>query len=84
MEADEEGEIGYIMEVDLEYTEDLHDKHADFHLISNKEGIDPLELGSFQTEIRNTLKLPAPQTSKLRQTFHPKQNYVVHYRKFEV
>ena len=79
MEADE-GEIGYILEVDLEYPEDLHDKHADFPLIPNREGIDPLELGSFQTEIRNTLKLPAPQNSKLRQTFHPKQNYVVHYR----
>ena len=80
MEADDEGEIGYTLEIDLEYPEDLHDKHADFPLISNKEGIDPLELGSFQTEIRNTLKLPAPQSSKLRQTFHPKQNYVVHYR----
>ena len=63
MEADDEGEIGYILEVDLEYPEDLHDKHADFPLISNKESIDPLELGSFQTEIRNTLKLPAPQSS---------------------
>ena len=44
------------------------------------EIIDPLERGSFQTEIRNALELPAPQTSKLRLTFHPKQNYVVHYR----
>ena len=84
MEVDDEGEIGYILEVDLEYPEELHDKHADFPLISNKENIDPLELGSFQTETRNALKLPAPQTSKLRQTLHPKQKYVVHYRNFKI
>ena len=82
MEADDEGEIGYILEVDLEYPEELHDKHADFPLISNKKNIDHLELGSFQTEIRNALKLPAPKTSRLRQSSHPEQNYVVNMKFF--
>ena len=55
MEADDEGEIGYFLEVDLEYPEELHDKHADFPVLSNKESIDSLEFGSFQTEIQNAL-----------------------------
>ena len=41
LEAGDEGEIVFILEVDLEYPDELHDKHADI-LISKKETVDPL------------------------------------------
>ena len=66
--------------MDLEYPDELHDKHADYPLVPDKEPIDPLELSDFQTSLKNALKLTASKTNKLRQTFHPKRNYVVHYR----
>ena len=82
METGNEGEVVFILEVELEYPDELHHKHADI-LISKKETVDQLKLDYFQTETKKDLKLPAPQASKPRQTFHPKQNYVVHYHNLE-
>ena len=78
--TEDEGYIGFLVEVDLEYPDELHDKHADYPLVPDKEAIDPLEMSDFQTSLKNTLKLTVSKTKKLRPTFHPKKNYVVHYR----
>ena len=78
--ADDEGDIGYVVGVDMEYPDELHEKHSDFPLISDKQPIDPLELSEDQTEMKNALKITKVKTEKLRQTFHPKKHYVVHYR----
>ena len=80
LQTEDERDIGFLVEVDLEYPDELHDKHADYPLVPDKEPIDPLELSDFQTSLKNALKLTASKTNKLRQTFHPKRNYVVHYR----
>ena len=80
LQTEDEGDIGFLVEVDLVYPDELHDKHADCPLVPDKESIDPLELSDFQTSLKNTLKLTVSKTKKLRQTFHPKKNYVVHYR----
>ena len=80
LQTKDEGDIGFLVEVDLVYPEELHDKHADYPLVPDKESIDPLELSEFQTSLRNTLKLTASKAKKLRQTFHLKENYVLHYR----
>ena len=39
--ADDEGDIGYVVEVYLEYPDELPEKHSDFPLISDKQPIDP-------------------------------------------
>ena len=38
-------------------------------------------ISDYQTQANNTFKVSAAKTHKLRQTFHPKQHYVAHYRK---
>ena len=73
-------DFGFLVEVDLEYPDKLHDKHADYSLVPDREPIDPLELSVFQTSLKNNLKFTATKTDKMRQTFHLKKNYVVHYR----
>ena len=80
LQTEDEGDIGFLVEVDLEYPVELIDKHADYPLVPDKEPIDPLELSDFQTSLKNALKLTLSKTNKLRQTFHPKRNYVVPYR----
>ena len=78
--TENKGDIGFLVEVDLEYPDKLHDKHADYPLVPDKEPIDLLELSVFQTSLKNTHKLTATKTNKMRQTFYLKKNYVVHYR----
>ena len=43
LQTKNEGDIGFLVEVDLEYSDELHDKHADYPLVPDKEPIDPLE-----------------------------------------
>ena len=80
LQTEDEGDIGFLVKVDLEYSEELHDKYADYQLLPDKDSIDPLELSDFQTSLRNTFKLTASKTKRLTQTFHPEKYYVVHYR----
>ena len=68
LQTEDEGGIGFLVEGDLEYPKELHDKHANYPLVLDKESTDPLELSDFQTSLINALKLTASK------------NYVVHYR----
>ena len=71
LQTEDNGEIGFVVEVDLEYPDAIHEKHSDFPIISDKQPIDPLELSEYQTQMKNVLKVSATKTNKLRQTFHP-------------
>ena len=62
LQTEDEGDIGFLVEVDLEYPDELHDKHADYSLVPDKESIDPLELSDFQISLKNTLKLTVSKT----------------------
>ncbi|XP_075241649.1 uncharacterized protein LOC142336624 [Convolutriloba macropyga] len=44
LRTDDNGEIGFVVEVDLEYPDAIHEKHSDFPIICDKQPIDPLEL----------------------------------------
>ena len=55
LQTEDEGDIGFQVEVNLEYPDELHDKHADYPLVPDKESIDPLELSDFQTSLKTPL-----------------------------
>ena len=81
LQTDDNGRIGFVVEVDLEYPDAIHEKHSDFPILSDKQPIDPLELSEYQTQMKNILKVSATKkTNKLRQTIHPKSHYVTHFR----
>ena len=72
LQTEDEGDIGFLVEVDLEYPDELHDNYADYPLVPYKESTDPLEMSDFQTSLRNTPKLTASKTKKLRLTSQEK------------
>ena len=71
-----DSDVGYIVDVDLDYPDELHDAHSDYPLAPSKEEIPDEWLSDYQREL---LKSKRPKTKKLVQTLNPKKNYVLHY-----
>ena len=53
LQTEDEGDIGFLVDVNLEYPDELHDKHADYPLVPDKESIEPLESSDFQTSLKH-------------------------------
>ena len=75
-------ETGYILEVDLEYPDNLHDLHNDFPLGPEKMKISNQNLSEYQKNLLEYLKnfgyRRAP-TEKLLTTFYDKDKYTIHF-----
>ena len=73
-------EDGYIVEVDLLYTELLHSQHNDYPLAPERLNIDETMLSNFKQ------KFPTHQkkvSTKLTPNLRNKENYVDHYRNWK-
>ena len=81
LEAPNDSEEGYILEVDLHYPDRLRDRHEDFPLAPTKERIYYKSLGEKQQEQLALLGVNRPfsQSKKLIQSLSVKKNYTVHY-----
>ena len=81
MNTPNDSSTGYILEVDLEYHDYLHDSHRDFPLAPTKEIISYHDLSSWQQDIlKKKNSLPSRSIKKkLVQTLSDKPNYTVHY-----
>ena len=81
LKTSNDSSIGYILEVDLEYPDCLHDSHRDFPLAPTKEIISYHDLSSWQQDIlkKNNSLHSSSKTRKLVQTLSDKTNYTVHY-----
>ena len=69
--------IGYILDVDIDYPETLHDLHNDYPLLpeSANFGASP-----FINNMKKELGLKEDKTNKLIPNLNNKRNYVLHYR----
>lgn len=72
-----DSEIGYILEVDLDYPCSLHDEHNDYPLAPEQLNITPDLVSPFMKRMAwNKIT----STTKLTTNLLPKRGYVVHYR----
>ena len=70
---------GWILEVDLENSEELHDWHNDYPLAPEKKVIGSDKMPEYQQRLMADLDLTMPNTEKLVLTLEDKEKYVTHY-----
>ena len=76
----DDADEGYILEVNLEYPEEIHDQHADYPLAPEHIQVTPDMLSPYAKSIAEDLKLKGSFTTKLVPNLNDKNRYVVHYR----
>ena len=74
---------GYILEVDLEYPQELHDIHNDYPLAPEKINIPKELLSIYCLKIANTHNITTVKVEKLVPNLMSKNNYVIHYRNLQ-
>ncbi len=82
-----EGDTGYFVECDLEYPQELHDKHNDYPLAPVKTCVKADMLSPHTKELyrkvydlKSNQKIPDEHVEKLLLTLQDKEKYVVHIR----
>lgn len=79
--VDTEGDVGYIVEVDLSYPTQLHSTHADYPLAPETMHITETNLSPVSKRLLLTCNGKEKHaTKKLTSTFLPKKRYVVHFK----
>ena len=73
------GKKGLILEVDLEYPEELHDLHNDYPVAPEKAKVSKNMLSRYCKEIAEKYKISIGQVNKLIPTLKDKKEYVLHY-----
>ena len=76
----EDSKKGLILEVDLDYPEDLHDLHNDYPLAPEKIKTTKAMLSEYSKEIAKKYNISIGLVHKLIPTLKKKEKYVTHYR----
>ena len=74
---------GYVLEVDLEYPQELYDIHNDYPLAPEKINISKEWLSDYSLEIANAHNITTGTVKKLVPNLMNKNNYVIHYRNLQ-
>ena len=76
--------IGYFLEVDLEYPEELHALHNDFPLVAEKLTVSNDMLSKYCKKIGGKYETKVGDLKKVIPNLGNKTNYVVHYRNLQL
>ena len=79
MSISEKSPIGYFLEVDLEYPDELHELHNDYPLAPEKLAVSSDMLSNYCKKIADKYEIKVGDVKKLIPNLGSKTNYVVHY-----
>ena len=84
MSINEKSLIGYFLEVDLEYSGELHELHNDYPLTPEKLAVFSDMLSKYCKKISNKYEIKVGDAKKLIPNLGQKTNYVLHYRNLQL
>ena len=76
----EKSKIGYFLEVDLEYPDELHNLHNDYPLAPEKLVVTNDKLSKYSKRIDDEYGIKVGDVKKLIPNLRNKTKYVLHYR----
>ena len=80
MSINEKSDVGYILEVDLEYPKELHELHNDYPLAPEKLAVTNGMLSKYCKEIADKYDIKVGDVKKFIPNLGNKTKYVLHYR----
>ena len=80
----EDSNKGLILEVDLEYPEELHDLHNDYPLAPEKIKVTKEMLSDYSQKIAEKFNISTGLVHKLIPSLGKKEKYVLHYRNLQL
>ena len=84
MSITDKSPIGYFLEVDLEYPDQLHELHNDFPLAPEKIAVSSDMLSKYCKKNADEYEIKVGDVKKLISNLGNKTNYVVHYRNLQL
>ena len=84
MSINEKSDIGYILEVDLEYPKELHQLHNDYPLAPEKLVVSSDMLSTYCKNIADEYDIKVGDVKKLIPNLGNKTIYVLHYRNLQM
>ena len=79
----ENGKIGYILEVDLEYCKELHDCHSDYPLCPVHIAVEYEMLSKYCKDLVDRYDIKVGGVKKLIPNLNDRVKYVFHYKNLE-
>ena len=83
-EYKDNSETGLILEVDLEYPQELHDLHNDYPLAPEQIEVQESQLSEYSKKLKEKFKIKVGGIHKLVPTLATKKKYVLHYRNLQL
>ena len=84
MLINDKSSIGYFLEVDLEYLDELHELHNDYPLAPEKRTVSGDMLSNYCKRIADKYEIKVGDVKKIIPNLGNKTNYVVHYRNLQL
>ena len=84
MSVNEKSPIGYLLEVDLEYPDRLHELHNDYPLAPEKLAVSSDMLSKYCKRIADKYEIKVGDAKQIIPNLGNKTNYVVHYRNLQL
>lgn len=83
-EIADDAEIGYILEVDLKYPEELHDLHNNYPVAPEKIEITPEMLSPYCQQLAMDFEYKPSKVDKLVPNLWSKGGYILYYRNLQL